>query len=39
MLSGMHGNGPPERIAGDWDLIDVAMLARCTGPFMVELKP
>jgi Na+-translocating ferredoxin:NAD+ oxidoreductase RnfC subunit len=39
MLSGMHDKGPPERIAGDWDLIDAAQLARCTGPFMVELKP
>jgi hypothetical protein len=39
MLSGMHGSGPPERIAGDWDLIDAAELARCTGPFMVELQP
>ena len=37
MLTGKH-SGPPERIAGDWDLTDVADLARCTGPFMVELQ-
>jgi hypothetical protein len=37
-LSGMH-NGPPERIAGDWDLVDAAELARCSGPFTVELQP
>lgn len=39
MLSGMHANGSPERIAGDWDLADAADFARCTGPFMVELMP
>jgi hypothetical protein len=39
MLSGTHTNGSPERIAGDWDLVDIAELARCTGPFMVELQP
>jgi hypothetical protein len=39
MLSGMLGSGPPERIAGDWDLADAADFARCTGPFMVELQP
>ncbi len=38
-LSGMHGGGPPEGIRGDWDLVDAAELARCTGPFMVELQP
>jgi hypothetical protein len=39
MFTGMHAAGPPERIAGDWDLAEVADFARCTGPFMVELQP
>lgn len=38
-FSGVHASGTPERIAGDWDLMDAAALARCTGPFMVELQP
>lgn len=38
-LSGMHANGPPERIAGDWDLSEPTLGARCAGPFMVELQP
>lgn len=38
-LSGTHKSGPPEGIAGDWDLVDAAELARCSGPFTVELKP
>lgn len=38
-LSGTHASGPPERIAGNWDLADAADLARCTGPFTVELQP
>jgi hypothetical protein len=38
-FSGMHSSGPPERITGDWDLVDAADLASCTGPFMVELQP
>ncbi len=38
-LAGMYGSGPPERIAGDWDLADPSIDARCAGPFMVELQP
>ena len=38
-LAGMHGSGPPERIAGAWDLAEATMFARCAGPFMVELQP
>jgi hypothetical protein len=38
-LSGMHGSGPPERIAGDWDLADSVSGTACPGPFMVELQP
>ncbi|HKP55122.1 MAG TPA: hypothetical protein VJV78_00295 [Polyangiales bacterium] len=38
MFSGMHVGGTPERITGDWDLVDAAELARCSGPFMVQLQ-
>jgi hypothetical protein len=38
-LDGMHTAGPPERIAGNWDLVDAATGTRCAGPFTVELQP
>lgn len=39
MFSGMHMGSTTERITGDWDLVDAAELARCSGPFMVQLQP
>ena len=38
-LSGDHGQGMPERVAGNWDLVDDVTGSRCAGPFMVELQP
>jgi hypothetical protein len=37
-LTGQHGQGPPERIDGDWHLSETASGIQCTGPFMVALQ-
>ncbi len=38
-LAGQHVGGSPQKIEGEWDLLETAFGYRCKGPFTVERMP